>query len=488
MAADSGSGTCKSTNSVRVASSHSTQCAKGAEKEKAASTAPKGSISASASKRPKKFSKKNWKTLELNPESSTSNLATEQGQTSSATAQTPSLQASSSKGIPLPAKARYHVQRNAARIFSRLQNIAEGDLTVKQKASKKWAAQIVSKQSSQADNPTSKRQRSLDDSNHPEAKRSRTHTSQHVSAAKTFSQVLEGQIVIAVINESDPDGAIAPAMWEEIESRLTEIFLPLLSDNPGSAPYCRDGGWHQGRVKLIACANQRSVDLYKLAISRVGEVWPGARLKVVMRDEIPSRPRARSWIPDRPAEPQAILDIIRISNPQLQTSTWRVTKLEEPKGKHRAVTFVISKESLEPLAKLGGVISYGFSSIVLRPYKKDLPMKQRRAAEAAPSTAEDGSDLSRAEGNTGTKVAEPKAPEGLQPPALDLTGPPIASLDAINIAVSPSPSEELLNFDQLLLGDEDDDPDLKLEDVDLEKTVIEVDTAALSPDAASSTD
>lgn len=377
----------------------------------------------------------------------------------------------------------------AEKILSRLRSVAEGDLTEQQKASQRWATQVVSEQSSQAGSLSSKRQRSQEASTHPDAKRPKTQTSRNVSEAKTFSQVLEGQIVVAVINESDPDGNILPEMWGKIEVRLAKIFLPLLEEYPGSAPCCRDGGWHQGRVKLIACADRRSVELYGLAISRIGEVWPGAKLKVVMKEEIPNRPRARSRIPAEPAEPQEILAIIRKSNPQLKAASWRVTKLEEPKGDHRIATFVISWESLEPLALLGGVISYGFSSIVLRPYKNDiLPTKRSRAASADPPTAQGGRDPTGTEGETGVKAAASKVSEVSQPPAPGPKDPPNASKDAINIPASPSTSEELGDFAQLLLRDGDEDPNLKSEEDEANITVVEVDQADLSSNAADRTD
>ena len=67
-------------------------------------------------------------------------------------------------------------------------------------------------------------------------------------------------------------------------------------------------------MKLIVCMDQYSVDLYKLAISSLGEAWPGAKLEVVNAEDIPQRPRARTVVPAEPSDPQTILKIVRRSN------------------------------------------------------------------------------------------------------------------------------------------------------------------------------
>ena len=50
-------------------------------------------------------------------------------------------------------------------------------------------------------------------------------------------------------------------------------------------------------------ADRHSVHLYKLAISRIGEAWPGAKLEVVNEEDIPQRPRARTLVPAEPSDP-----------------------------------------------------------------------------------------------------------------------------------------------------------------------------------------
>ena len=72
-------------------------------------------------------------------------------------------------------------------------------------------------------------------------------------------------------------------------------------------------------VKLIVCTDQHSVDLYKITISRIGQVWSSAKLEVVNEKGIAQRPRARTLLPAEPYDPQTILEVIRSSKQSLNT-------------------------------------------------------------------------------------------------------------------------------------------------------------------------
>ena len=85
----------------------------------------------------------------------------------------------------------------------------------------------------------------------------------------------------------------------------------MLREYPDSDPRFHDGGWFQGHVKLIVCTDQHSVNLYMLAISRIGEAWPGAKLEVVNVENIPQRPRARTLVPAKVTE--ALIPITGVS-------------------------------------------------------------------------------------------------------------------------------------------------------------------------------
>jgi len=112
------------------------------------------------------------------------------------------------------------------------------------------------------------------------------------------------------------------------------VALKVLDENPGSPPDSTDAGWYQGNVKLIAYEDKISAALYKAAINKVGEVYPGAKLAVCEAADIPSRPRLRVWLPSEPSEPGAILSLLTRFNPKLPTVGWKVDHPSEIRARH----------------------------------------------------------------------------------------------------------------------------------------------------------
>ncbi|XP_053958267.1 uncharacterized protein LOC128863211 [Anastrepha ludens] len=314
--------------------------------------------------------------------SSTTNTGTSPGKGGKAESET------DTSAVAEPARHGYKERRAAFRLLERLKTIPEGEWSVKQKHSFSWATRVT-EESPRGSEPNPKRQLSDDPPSNPSTlKKPRINK----TSPATYSEAVKGQQLWAVVDKSNPDGTISPDNWKKVEARLSSVFFQILKENPGPAPFCRDSGWHQSHVKLIACADQRSTDLYKIAISRIGEVWPGSKFEVISRDDILSLPRARAWLPAEPSDPQRILEMLRVCNPELPTSSWKVTKLDDPKGEYRSATFVVCKDSVDALARSDGVVSYGFSSITLRVYNKDKApnLKDPVGAEIGPM-AESGS-------------------------------------------------------------------------------------------------
>ena len=89
--------------------------------------------------------------------------------------------------------------------------------------------------------------------------------------------------------------------------------------NPGLSFSYRDARWFQGHIKVIACSDLRSLVLYKAVISKIGEVWPAAKIAAVPIDHIQNNPRSRARISAELSAPEAILKTLRVSNTDLHT-------------------------------------------------------------------------------------------------------------------------------------------------------------------------
>ncbi|KAH8351797.1 hypothetical protein KR067_009080, partial [Drosophila pandora] len=92
-------------------------------------------------------------------------------------------------------------------------------------------------------------------------------------------------------------------------------------------------------------------------------------------DKIPSKPRARVWLTEKPADPATILAMLKIFNPTLPTADWRVAKVEEAVGLRRQVVLTLNEETAKILEGAGSRIKYGFEHVAVRIYKSDAKSK-----------------------------------------------------------------------------------------------------------------
>ncbi|KAH8349255.1 hypothetical protein KR067_006750, partial [Drosophila pandora] len=192
---------------------------------------------------------------------------------------------------------------------------------------------------------------------------------------RSFAEVTKGRTIIEVIDNGSKDGLIPKELWRKVVNELHGRFMEEMLKSGGPPPDCEDAGWYQGSIKVIACQDARSVSLYKRMIASLGEVYPGARLEAVDWDKIPSKPRARVWLTEKPADPATILAILKICNPKLPTADWRVAKVEEAVGLRRQVVLTLNEETAKILKGAGSRIKYRFEHVAVRIYKSDAKSK-----------------------------------------------------------------------------------------------------------------
>ncbi|KAH8338211.1 hypothetical protein KR067_009071, partial [Drosophila pandora] len=218
---------------------------------------------------------------------------------------------------------------------------------------------------------SAKRQRSTD-GGAPLAKKKKVQTQQ---SNRSFAEVTKGRTIIGVVDNGSNDGLIPKELWRRVVNELHGRFMEEMLKNGGPPPDCENAGWYQGSIKVIACQDARSVSLYKRMIASLGEVYPGASLEAVDWDKIPSNPRARVWLTEKPADPATILAMLKMCNPTLPTADWRVAKVEEAVGLRRQVVLTLNEETARILEGAGIRIKYGFEHVSVRIYKSDAKNK-----------------------------------------------------------------------------------------------------------------
>ncbi|XP_053946637.1 uncharacterized protein LOC128863863 [Anastrepha ludens] len=288
----------------------------------------------------------------------------------------------SRKPIP-PHLRRYRDRRRATFLTEKFGKTPEEELSDQQKSTLGWAREFLRKYEASKEKPSAaKRQRSSEDpssSNDP-----KKHKASSEVKLRKFCEVARDSLVMAVVDKSHPDGFISPSNWKIVERKLQLGYLDVLKQNPGPPPFCSDAGWFQARVKLIACSDQRSVSLYGKALDRLGEVWPGANLQLIKKSEIPNKPRGRARIPVEPSDPETILELLKIGNPNLPTENWRVVKVEEPSGNSRHVTLLLDQESVQALDDRKGIVAFGFTTTTIWTYQPKNLLAPSEESTAAP--------------------------------------------------------------------------------------------------------
>ncbi|KAL7723815.1 hypothetical protein ACLKA6_016277 [Drosophila palustris] len=199
----------------------------------------------------------------------------------------------------------------------------------------------------------------------PSAKKSR------VQPGRSFAQRAKERILIGVLDRGNPDGRIPKNQWRWVESALAIHCFELLEKEPGPPPVCKDVGWYKGIIKVIACDDSRSAELYRATVANVGEVYPGAKLAAVNWEEVPVHARTRMWIPSAIKEPEKLLTMLQRCNPNLPTQDWKVARIDEMPGPTNQTVIIPNKESLAPIDAAGGELNFGLSSVFIRVYKSD---------------------------------------------------------------------------------------------------------------------
>ncbi|KAL7729021.1 hypothetical protein ACLKA6_019854 [Drosophila palustris] len=194
-------------------------------------------------------------------------------------------------------------------------------------------------------------------------------SSYETTTKRTFAEIARGRRIIGLIDNGNFEGKIPRNQWDWIQASLASVALEVLRENPGPPPSCTDAGWFQGNTKLIACDTERSALLYKWAIAKIGEVYPGARLEVVDIRDIPSRPWATAWLPETPSESEEILEMLSTMNPELPIEGWKVIKADKFDREMMMVIFQINRSSIEHLTRCDGLLNYRFNKIRMQFYK-----------------------------------------------------------------------------------------------------------------------
>lgn len=224
-----------------------------------------------------------------------------------------------------------------------------------------------------------KRVRSTEDPS-IEGKKPRDNSFQNPETV-TVRDVVRNLLHVCIIDNGDPEGKINETHWKLLQETITGIIIKQCLDKPNiPAPrFCR-GGWIKG-FRVTECRDQWSLDFLRAQVALLGELWMGADLDVVHKNDIPSKPRALIWLPHvgdsipRPTKEEVQM-VLRMQNPEINKDDIIVVRpavSEKPFG----MSFIIELGATGVSAIKNGTpdsLNFGMSDVpvhFLASYTKD---------------------------------------------------------------------------------------------------------------------
>uniref|UniRef100_A0A1I8PC82 DUF4780 domain-containing protein n=1 Tax=Stomoxys calcitrans TaxID=35570 RepID=A0A1I8PC82_STOCA len=168
---------------------------------------------------------------------------------------------------------------------------------------------------------------------------------------------------VAIIDRADLDGNIYPANWLVLEEKLLQ---EMISDRWCDEIISFDGTEWSGGVKVIKCANEKSLEFLKATVTGIGELWPRAQLDVIPQSHLPIRSFISMWIPPPVPATRHVFELLGRQNKDLVTDNWQILSTI-PCENGTTFRLAIDVISFRRLQSCQGRVRFGFGFITIQP-------------------------------------------------------------------------------------------------------------------------
>ncbi|XP_033240298.1 uncharacterized protein [Drosophila pseudoobscura] len=217
------------------------------------------------------------------------------------------------------------------------------------------------------DTPASKRQRGTK-SAAPPPKAAKKPTPQ---LKAKVSDVTKRHLIVALIDRSDENGRMTAAQWKLVHARLVNALFARMEEDPADPMPTFDGaGWLNG-VKILKCKDVPTLRWLTRTVCQLDAMWEGAKLEVVDRELVPSKPKAKVLFPIKIQGDRA-LKLLQCQNADVPTADWRILYICSPLPSEggQCVILQINKEAEDLLYPRFGKMAWGMGSVYLRLKKR----------------------------------------------------------------------------------------------------------------------
>ncbi|XP_041565055.1 uncharacterized protein LOC121467547 [Drosophila elegans] len=176
---------------------------------------------------------------------------------------------------------------------------------------------------------------------------------------KKLNEVVEDNLVMALVDELHDDGRLLNEKWEEIESILADMVTDRLMAVPqGPIPSFDSSEVIRGH-RVIRCDDGFSKIFLAECVSRIGDSWNGLRIRLVHASQIPRRPQARIWLPKGQTDYTRVMSCLRAQNLDVDMSDWVILRAEEVLKASQPFVLLINHRCLPQLEASDYKVRYG---------------------------------------------------------------------------------------------------------------------------------
>ncbi|KAH8264522.1 hypothetical protein KR038_009605 [Drosophila bunnanda] len=185
------------------------------------------------------------------------------------------------------------------------------------------------------------------------------------------SQMLKRNLIVALIDRSDENGQMTEARWKIVHAQLVKSLFASMEADPNAPMPTFDGaGWLNG-VKMLKCMDVPTLNWLTQTVCKMEALWKGAKLEVVQRELIPSKPKAKVLFPVAVQGDHA-LKLLQRQNPDIPTADWKILHLANPLPRDggQSAVLQINKEAEDILYPKNGKMAWGMGCVYLRLRKR----------------------------------------------------------------------------------------------------------------------
>lgn len=169
----------------------------------------------------------------------------------------------------------------------------------------------------------SKRPRSEDKPTAPNAKKADF-------SKKSFSDILKGDLNVAITKEDQSDGPISMEQFKLIKKRIMNEILDSSDDE--FFPTMETSGLIKGSYRIV-CVNEGTKTWLETKVPLWTDLWDNCRLRVTDTRLLPTPKKVCTFISgDDEVDDASMLKVLRKQNPRLMVDKWSILRKHEVAG------------------------------------------------------------------------------------------------------------------------------------------------------------